>query len=193
MLKNNLKSNFGFTLVETLVALSVFAIASVIISGIFINASNLQQHTASFQRLQNEARYMMEKMAREIRAREIDYSQIALDANNMTAQLVFKKDEANKVVGLNRLGADLLYIEIDGGTVSAPLNANDVEVVSVWFRIYPGKDPFLINSATNSYYNNIQPRVTILLKIKNRTGKVAEKYQEELSVQTAISSKSYQR
>jgi len=67
------------------------------------------------------------------------------------------------------------------------LNATDVEVTEARFFVWP---------ESNYPWNetplvNIQPRVTIFLKLKNIG--LAEKYQKEISLQTTISSRFYKR
>lgn len=191
-----LPANSGFTLVEALVAIAVFAIASVIISSIFINVNNLQQNTASFQRLQNDGRYIVEKLAREIRGREL----ILPDpfTQNPLSQLAFKKDE----------NGDFVYVCFDEGAKAlkyyitrdssegeadclahgANLNADDVLVEKAVFYISPTAE----DSWGQEPKENLQPRVTILLVLKN-SASINIKYQKELTFQTTISSKVYKR
>ena len=86
----NKKTQLGFTLVEVVVAIGIFSLASVIISTVYFNTNNLHQQTANFQRLQNEGRYLVEKIAREVRAREITYP---IDSPPPQNHLEFLKDE----------------------------------------------------------------------------------------------------
>lgn len=190
-MKNNTKgniikkliSNQAFTLAEMVVAIGIFSIASLVISTVYLNANNLHQHTANFQRLQNEGRYIMEKVTREVRAREIKYPVEALQPQEL---LEFRKDEFGDTVKIVRSlnGEDLEY-HVNG--ISANLNADDIEVVNVQFFVVPNtEDQWGVDPTTN-----IQPRVTFLLKIKNKD--INPKFQREITMQTTISSKVYKR
>lgn len=171
----------GFSLAEVVVAIGIFAIASVIISSVYLNANNLHQHTASFQRLQNDGRYIVEKMAREIRAREIKYPVDSLQPQN---HIEFLKDELGNAVAIALVGENLEYTV---NSQSANLNAEDVEITDLKFYIIPtAEDNWSTGPITNK-----QPRVVISLKLKNRN--INPKYQKEIVIQTTISSKVYKR
>lgn len=173
----------GFTLIEIVVAIGIFSIASVIISAIYLNANNLHQQTAIFQRLQNDGRYMVEKITREIRAREIKYPVVASQPQN---HLDFLKDEAGEAVSI-ALSADNKNLEYSVNGASANLNADDVEIVAVEFYIIPNQE----NLWGSDPLTNKQPRVTLFLKLKNKA--VNPKFQKEITIQTTISSKIYKR
>ena len=187
-----LLSGKGFTLVEILVAISVFIIVTMIVSAVFVNTSNLQRHLSSIQRLQNEGRFILEKISKEARVRELDYQQLTvLNPNNpqaITDSLVFKRDENDAILKIKKSGDNLIFfIEDPQGAVTAGvINASDVTIEDVKFFVSPSTDPFTLGSAANE-----QPRVTILLKIKNRN--VAERYLKHLTIETTISSKVYKQ
>lgn len=173
----------GFTLIEIVVAIGIFSIASVIISAIYLNANNLHQQTAIFQRLQNDGRYMVEKITREIRAREIKYP---VEASQSQDHLDFLKDENGEEVSI-ALSADNKNLEYSVNGASANLNADDVEMADVKFYIIPNQE----NLWGSDPLTNKQPRVTLFLKLKNKA--VNPKFQKEITIQTTISSKIYKR
>ncbi|MFA5029201.1 MAG: type II secretion system protein [Patescibacteria group bacterium] len=189
---NNSKQ--GFTLVEVLVAVSIFSILSVVVSSIFLNVNGLQRNTASYQRLQNEGRYMLEKLAREVRSREISYP-----LENPQDHLFFKKDEKGNYLRICWVDDWLkYYLDADNSldneenlnncrTKGQPLNAHDVSVTEASFFILP----VLEDRWGEKPLSNIQTRATVLLKIKNNSGN--SKDQKELTLQTTISSKIYKR
>lgn len=170
-------------------AITLFALISVIASGIFVNVNSLQQNTASLERLQNDGRYILEKLAREIRGRRLDFKSSDLDGNNETKTLVFKPDEQDISAGIYWDGGNgnLMYsiVSGDGVEASAALNASDIEVAEAKFAVQPGDDP------ETEFFPGIQPRVTILLKLTNR--QAAPKYRQELTLQTTVSSRFYSR
>lgn len=181
----NIQNKKGFTLVEILVATSIFAVTSVIVCGIFINASNLQKQVSNYQKLQNDGRYIIEKVAKELRFRDV---RLIYPSDNPTSTLAFWPDELENEVRIYfDPSAKTLNYEKNGQ--SAELNSKDVEVRNVRFFIYPVLDPFNINSASST--PDIQPRITLLLDIANKND--APKYTKELILQTTISSRNYLR
>ncbi len=175
----------GFTLVEMLVTVGVFAIVSMVSSSIFINVNNLQQQTGNMQRLQNEGRYLLEKIAKEVRGRELDYKSTILFEGGTTKQLVFKEDEFGEAMSLSfDESAQAINLGINGS--AERLSSDQVVVESLEFRVNPSSDPYeYLSSSTPA----LQPRVTIYLKLKNKD--VPERYLKKLNLQTTISSKIY--
>ncbi len=180
----NIKKQEGFTLVEILMATAIFAIASLIICGIFINASNLQSQVSNYQKLQNDGRYIIEKIAKELRAKDVI---LIYPSDNPTSTLSFYTDEAGNNISIyfDSSTQSLIYKK---NTDSAPLNSSDILVKRAKFFIYPTLDPFNTNSASTT--PDIQPRITLLLDIANIS---TPKYQKELIIQTTISSRIYKR
>lgn len=181
----------GFTLAEMLVTVGIFAITMAISSSIFINVNNLQQQTASMAKLQNEGRYVMEKMSKEIRGRELDYVAMAGSLNETTGvtnKLVFKTDEFGDTYKIYFDG-DKIKVDIvnANGTKTADLTAAEIIVDKLEFIVSPAQDPYKAFPAVTSIFE--QPRVTIMMVIKNRN--VPEKYKRTLLLQTTISSKVY--
>jgi len=184
MTKSKKINKHGFTLVEVLVSISIFSVMSVIITTVFLSANNLQQNTASYQRLQNDGRYIIEKLAREIRVREIIFP-----SGNPENELRFYEDEVGETatVYFDDINDILVYqIEDDFGTFPEQLNAEDVEVINAKFFITPTQDPF-----TKANPTDIQPRVTILIQLQNKTVNLED--QRQVSIQTTVSSKIYKR
>lgn len=63
----------GFTLVEILTVVSVFAMVSLIATNIFVLTSRFQRKAATSQKLQGDIRFSVEAIAREVRFGTIDY------------------------------------------------------------------------------------------------------------------------
>lgn len=175
----------GFTLVEMLVTVGVFAIVSVVTSSIFINVNNLQQQTGNLQRLQNEGRYLLEKMAKEIRGRELSYGSVGFANGGLTSSLDFKVDELGDSMSI-RFDNENKKILISVNEVEETLNSDQVEIKDLKFKVSPQSDPYS-QAATSS--EAMQPRVTIYMKISNKG--VPERYLKNLELQTTISSKVY--
>ena len=172
----------GFTLLEIMLTVAIFAICSVAISGIFLAANNLQNQLANSQRVQSDARYILEKIAKEVRGNELS---LVYNLTNSTTTLSFMTDELGYAVAFkfDTSTKSLLY-KNSGQWV--PLNSEDIIVSDVKFYIFPTKDPFVNTSSTS----NEQPRVTVTLEMKN---KYPGRFQKTIFLQTTISSKYYKR
>jgi len=71
MLKySNVKMNKGFTLVEMLVAVTVFFLVISISTGLFVSAIRIHRYNLLYQSLLNQASYIMEYMSRSLRMAE---------------------------------------------------------------------------------------------------------------------------
>ena len=176
MIGNN--KQFGFTLIEVLVSVAIFSIAISVIATVFFNTNNLQQRTKNLQQVQNEGRYILDKLAKEIRAREIDETL----SNNQS--LFFKEDEFGEVLGFfyDSEKQNLMISSQVGqqDALSAPLNSKSIAISDVDFSILP------LDPETDEFR---QPLVIVRLVLENRSG--FQRYYQELRLQTAISSKFY--
>src|SRR3989344_6335416 len=72
-----LKSGAGYTLVEMLVTVAIFALAFTAIGAIFIGFTTAQSSASSAQKLLNEGSFILESITREIRSTAIDYNCVA--------------------------------------------------------------------------------------------------------------------
>lgn len=189
MIGNNLKNNQrGFSLAEMLVTVGVFTIALVIISAVFVNINKLQQNTANLEQLQNEGRYVMEKISKEIRGRELDYSALSIN-DGVSQSLVFKEDEYGEVLSIefdNSNKSIKIASAKDEQSIVNDLSSDSVIVEDAKFFLSPASDPYSV-LATSTL--QIHPRVTIFLKLKNKEKN--PEYQKQLNLQTTISSKVY--
>lgn len=65
----------GFTLVEVIIASSIFTIVSLIGVTVFINVTRIQRKIALENAIYEDGRFMMERISREIRANTVDYAE----------------------------------------------------------------------------------------------------------------------
>ncbi len=65
----------AFTLVEVILASSLFVVVGMIAVGVFVNILRIQQRVSLENAIYEDARFMMERMAREIRKTTIDYEE----------------------------------------------------------------------------------------------------------------------
>ncbi|HLD20076.1 MAG TPA: hypothetical protein VJB93_02425 [Patescibacteria group bacterium] len=172
----------GVTLLETIVAVSIFLIVMVTVTQIFSSAIGANRRIEAGSVVEQEIRRWTDEISRELRTGEIDYEryQRALGST------------------LDRTGSDTLYIIGRGGEqvefsvkddavvvyrkkdISSEESyaslSDKVMVEKIRFYVYPFQDPFALSSG--AYSVNVQPRVTIVataqLKqpIRSEEGKV---------------------
>jgi prepilin-type N-terminal cleavage/methylation domain-containing protein len=188
----------GFTLVEMMVVLAIFSVATVVIVDIFMMAGKAQRRTLAIEKIQSDARYSMEAISKEIKMDMIDYDWVGyaggitspedalalLDADNNS--IIFKISADDCPVGTNKC----LVVSLDGGLTWASITSEGNNVEDLKFYIDPAVNPFVMN-AVNMYDSDNQPRVTIVLAAKGIDGRVEE--QQTVYLQTTVSSRIYRR
>jgi prepilin-type N-terminal cleavage/methylation domain-containing protein len=208
-LKKRVFSVSGFTLIEMMIAMSLFGIATVYSVNIFAQSNRVQKRTANIERVISDARYALEIMAREVRMDVVDYNysgyisplfepadeqkwqtELALvDVNNNPIR--FRRIERQNpqrwslqfCKGTEMCSADVYY----------DVTPEGLSVEDLRFYITPAQDPFSLNQSLNPpvYYSNDQPLVTIVIKIQSLHPELKE---EKISVfQTTITPRKYFR
>lgn len=157
----------GFTLIEILVATSVFSILAIIVGGIFMQSTSIQRKGAAAQKVQENALYIFETMAREIRVSKIT-SPRALECG------------AEELTMTHPVNGEITY-ELSGtsitrtaGGISSDISSSDVAFTRLNFCI----------SGTNPK-DGLQPRITILTSVT--AGQ--DKYKTTIDLQTTVSSR----
>lgn len=188
----------GFTLVEMMVVLAIFSVATVVVVDIFMMAGKAQRRTLAIEKIQSDARYSIEAISKEIKMDMIDYDWVGyaggitspedalalLDADNNS--IIFKISADDCPAGTNKC----LVVSLDGGLTWASITSEGNNVEDLKFYINPAVNPFLMNVA-NLYDSNNQPRVTIVLATKGIGGRAEE--QQTIYLQTTVSSRIYRR
>ena len=171
----NKNKNYGLTLIEIVVAVTIFAVATSIMMQIFLRGMTGTNRLFGRQNALDSARYIIESMAKEIRMSDIT----TLDsANSSTLDIDYSKLTPSDI-HYTFSGTNITRKAGVGGTPYT-LNPSDVEITSARFIIaryvgFPGATP--------------QPRVTIIMDIRNKTLKATE--QTTINLQTTVSSRQY--
>jgi len=170
----------GFTLIEMLVAVTVFTLILGSAAGLFVAGIRSQTKALVFQKLLDETGFVMEKMSRALRVAKKDltgwclplglgcgsgYNYCNPTPNNDFILFIGSKDECSAFFLFN------FSLAQNPPVAALPLTSTDFEVTSVVFDL-----------SGESQTDNLQPRVTILLKIKN-----ANAAKPEITIQTTIS------
>lgn len=209
--KNNIdKTSKGFSLIEILISLAIFAVIATIGSSMFSTFANNQKRTKVSQELLNNAQYTLEIISREIKNNEIivfGTSQCSsLDPIVYTKCLLFVR-ENGETAGFvyNNNNQELDYIQtncartdegiysncaIASGQVPVPMLSetyNKSKIIDLQFILTPGANPYFDETGLN----NQQPKVTILLAVRYPSTQLIEQVAHRL--QTTVSSRVYKR
>lgn len=194
----------GFTMMEMLVALTVFSTLIVAATNIFLLASRSQRKVFDLEIMQASARYTMEAMVRETRIGLIDYgyyaerdtpmrnieTELALIDNEGETVRFFESDETNQDLCPDATSTPCLLVSVGGLTV-VPISPKGIRLRSVSFYISPENDPLSFDAALGGYPSDIQPSVTILLSFESSSRRIDERTYTYL--QTTATSRAYKR
>ncbi len=179
----------GFTVIEAVVATSVFAFVIVSVLGVYLSALQLDKKTRSQRAVAQSARFIMEYLAKEVRNGSINYSSFPgsiapADCTPAAAcQDLYIKNLASEIEHIYRSG-DNLVLTKDAGSPSN-LNPAGVKVTNLKFYVRPAGDPF---TAAKNY--NDQPYVTVVLELTSNYG--AQQIDiAKMNLQTTLTERSY--
>lgn len=163
----------GFTLVEVVVALGIFAIATTYSVSIFVQSNQVQKRTANEQRLQSDARFVVEVMAREVRLGHLDYAYYAGQGINLAAMpltqdgaiLAVRDADNNQLLFRRAASAEVgrYVVQVFSGGSWLDITPEDLNVVRLSFYISPSADPLVWSDVLVDYPSDQQPLVTMVL------------------------------
>jgi len=154
-------SNQGFTLIEAVVATALFAFVVSSIIGVYISTIQLDRKTRALRTVAQNARFISEYLAKEVRNGTIDYGSysggLVSGANDL-----YLEDQTNTIEHIYLNGTDLF---LDKNGVSTNLNTATTQITNLKFYVSPIGDPY---TSTKNY--NEQPHVTMLLEVTSNYG-----------------------
>lgn len=200
----------GFTLLESLLAMSLFAIMTIVILDVFTQTQSIQARASSLQKLQDDGRFIMNKLASDIRNGSILYecyeSQVpgVCDApinsvNGNTVLAIKDREGASVIVKQGTLvsqcgdskNTPCLLISRDYGATFSRMSQGGGKIVSFQVFLFPDKDPFAFAADGIQYQSNDQPRVRIVFTEK--TTVTRKKEEATITLQTLVSTREYKR
>lgn len=211
----------GFTFVEVILVVTIFSIAIVAVSDLFMRAQRTQRVTAVLQRLQDDGRFVLQRLTNEIRSGSIDFDCYGpqapcgeiLNSVNGNATLGIKNASgttyiirAARGVGstecIDSQSTPCLLISDDRGITWTSLTSRGVKLARrnidantqiplVSFFLSPDKDPFIFDEAQNQYLSNKQPTVTVAFTLASAVE--GRREDVRLSLQTTIATREYKR
>ena len=155
--------NKGFTLIELIVGMGIFVIIISVVLSLFMSALTGQRKILAQQNLQDNARYLLGFIAKELRMSDIK--------SVSTNTLVIERHDGTEVT--YTFDNSEKQIERNDGLTSGPINSDQVLVTGRFYGsgIAPSDD--------------IQPRITIVLKLETINNKPEERV--ELNIQVTLS------
>lgn len=153
----------GFTLIELMVGMTIFVIVISVVLSLFMSALTGQRKVLAQQNLQDNARYLLGFIAKELRMSKIK----SVGVNT----LIIERHDGTEVTYTFDISEK--QIERNDGSTSGPINSDQVLVTGNFYGsgVVSGDD--------------IQPRVTIVLKLETIGDKPEER--TELNIQTTLS------
>lgn len=176
---NKIKKLKGFTLLELLIGITIFTILIGAISGIFIWAIRLQKRIIVNQEVIEELSYIIEYMSRTLRMTVRDDGVLCLGSGDLNYENVLGENSI-KFINQNNdcqqfyLNTNKIYYSIGINTATPAtysITSDNIQVTDLKFKL----------SGSSSTNDELQPKVTIVIKAKDKF------YQQEIKLQTTIS------
>lgn len=165
-MRDNKNKKNGFTLIELLVGLVVFSLAIGVAINLFAAALRSQRKSIAIQNIQDNGRYLINFIAKEIRMSRI----VSTDGETLILNI---NHPLNGNIIYTFTGAPNWQIIRADATGSGQINADEVNVDGRFFI------------SGRAAGDNIQPRVTIIMKITNKGTRAEE--QSKIDLQTTFS------
>jgi len=163
----SLKKSGGFSLVEIITAFLIFSIILTIFSSVFLSSSKLQKKAFNIQQAEENASYILETMAKEIRVSKISGPDFNCPSSPSSALSITHPVNGNIVYSLNGTTVQRTV----NGTVTA-ISSNTVDFTRLQFCI-----------SGTPVGDKKQPRVTILASVRSKK----TQQQASIDIQTAVS------
>ena len=178
----------GFTLIEMIVSMSIIVVVVITAVSIYVYSIGSQEKISATTKLQQDAQFILETMAKNIRQYQIDYSSYSDPIPQPTSTLLLIDSADNRIQYRRNpttcTKSNPCRIEKcakSGSCADAdfhPVSMSDVSIARLDFYIQPDSNPFI--SGATSYQN---PIVTIIMELKSykeRFGECRVKVQETI-------------
>ena len=200
------KNRSGFTLVEILVAVSIFSLLSVVVAGIYVAFSNNQARATRAQRLLNDSQFALVSIAREIRNNQLLYDfgfddtscneEIKFEGEDIDVEscIFLKRNDGVIIAFAKERGVSQLYYlvkhpDADYWTKTGFVfndGQEGVVIDGLHFVHEPANDPSIEGNGSNR-----QPFVMIQFTVSTDDANIYKKVTYNL--QTSVSSRIYKR
>lgn len=161
--KTNKKN--AFTLVELLIAVTVFVVVVSVVLSLFITGLKGHRKVIAIQDIQDNARFLLGFIAKEIRMSEIN-------GNPTSSTLEITRSDGEQITYIFD-GQNIQRTITDNPDDSGPINSEEVLITGSFYTMGIGKN------------DDQQPRVTIIIKAEKVNVKPEE--EAEINIQTTLS------
>lgn len=159
----------GFTLIEAVVASSVFAFLIASVLGVYMATMQLDRKSKAQRVVTQNARFIMEYLGKETVNGTILYSAYPnpndISSYSSELNLVNQADETEKIIFQPANNSLALQKIVNGVLVSTNLNSSQVKINKALFLVKPYSDPYTVAKTTNQ-----QPSVTVILELQSNFG-----------------------
>jgi type II secretory pathway pseudopilin PulG len=159
----------GFTLIEAVVSASVFAFVMTSVLGVYLSALQIDSKTRAERAVQQNARFILEFLGKEIRNGSINYDEYGGTINYTSGYtsdlyIVNQLDEQERIFCDNSDPANpkLRLTKAEGTT---DLNSDKVKVTRCAFYVSPSTNPFAVLGTVPAPPNQ-QPFVTVVIQLQ---------------------------
>ena len=159
----------GFTLIEVLVAMTVFALILLVSVSAFVYALDLQRRAFNIQQAEENANFVFESMTKEIRI-----SQIIAPLDNSLCPAM-----PDAMLTIKNSSDETVRYYLDAGNIIREVNGTKTTINSNTIQF--SRFDFCVAGATEQ--DRRQPRVTILAALQT----TATKHQAGIEMQTTLS------
>jgi len=209
----------GFTLVEMLVATSLFSVIILTATDIFIRVQRAERQAAVLEKTQDIVRFFLTRISQEVQSGSIDYDYYGSSLQNdpytkkdvtqiFSQTLALRTSQGERIQFTSPpqntdynsicnstdvrvvLFPCLVIAKTYPNTQAERMNPPGFTITKLMFYITPSSDPFTVG-ATNDFQSNAQPKVTIMLSVRSTVPGIKAPY--DLSVQTTVSTREYRR
>src|SRR3989344_9193253 len=124
----------GFSLIEALVAATIFAIAATSMTGVYLAVQRLNQAARSLTAVQQNARFVMEDISKIVRNGQVNYAAYGGSIPQPSTQTLHLIDRDGTVVRI-ALSGDTLTLQKDGNSTNYV--GDEVRVLNFRAYIWP--------------------------------------------------------
>ena len=171
----------GFTLIELIVAMAVMAELMIITTMIFSNVMRLQKRAEVKYSLQQDSRFVLEKLSQELRTGTVDYAKQNQFRGASTLYLLTSNNDTEVFSWAN----NKLYFA-RGSNPLINMTPQKLQITNVAFYIAPEQDPLTMAAP-------LQPRVTVIMTVTQGSKETLQEEQVSLNIQTTVSSRVYKQ
>lgn len=186
----------GFTLIEMLIAMSIFVIFMGVIMNSYLGIIKSQREANQYRVIYSEARHIFDKFTDSVRNGAVYYGEKNIGfVNDPDNKITIVSSDAGKVVSFEQSGSDVYYSEAEKDQATSnysnwksyKLNSDQIQIKDFKVFVSPKFDPYLTDNVADDQLQ-FQPKVTLFAEFSKDFG---EGRVFNVDLQTTVSSRNY--